>query len=207
MMSTRFVLLTSLAAALTGAVAPDPALAQQAMRTDSWRATTRSVEGLYTQYRFDTDVGSRVDVDGFGGRLMWSPAPATRFGGLAARSSVGLFAAYAPRQDGLNFSALHVGGQADVRPLAAPIFGRLDPVLSLGAGAFRTNVDATGAGAAVRVPLADRSNTTFALSPGVGARFDLGRGLALRGDVADVITFRGDTRHNVAVGAGLSLSF
>ena len=61
--------------------------------------------------------------------------------------------------------------------------------------------------AAVLVPLATRSTTNFALSPAAGVRLELGGGLGLRGDVGDLITFRGGTRHNVALCAGLSVSF
>jgi hypothetical protein len=35
---------------------------------------------------------------------------------------------------------------------------------------------------------------------------DLAPGLSLRGDVRDLVTFRGGTRHNVALEAGLRLT-
>lgn len=179
--------------------------AQGAMPPASWSGSTgRVLEGLYTQYRLDTDGGDRVVVDGVGARVMWSPAADAGRNDLASRSALGVFATYTPQQRALGFSTLHAGATMDLVPLPTPLFGRVDPVLSLGAGIFRTDVHRPGAS---RAPLADRRNTTFALSPGVGARIGLWRGFGLRADVHDMIIFRGGTRHNIALDAGLSLSF
>jgi hypothetical protein len=160
-----------------------------------------ALEGSYTQLRFD---GADARAAGLGGRLMWGAAPIPKAPqSLVSRTSAGLFAAYTPEQD-LGFSTLQLGLVADVRPFS--IAGRVDPFVSLGAAALRTSVVPGREAHAVAVtPLADRSNTTLAFTPGVGARVNLGPGLSVHGDVRDVLTFRRETRHNVAIGAGVRL--
>jgi hypothetical protein len=162
-------------------------------------------EAFYSHYRL-AGRDRRIGADGLGGRLLWQPMSALGMDStrLAARTSLGAFAVYTPAQR-LGFSTLHVGAEADVRPLGAPLFGRVDPILSLGAGAFRTRVDDASAAAATRFPLAARTSTNLALTPGFGARVGLLSRIGLRADVRDVITFRDATRHNVEVAAGLSL--
>jgi hypothetical protein len=162
-----------------------------------------ALEGFYTQLRFD-GAADRGRAEGMGGRLMWGAAPIPGApSSLVARTSAGLFAAFTPQQD-LGFSTLQLGLVADVRPFS--IAGRVDPFVSVGAGALRTTV-APGreTDAAAVTPLADRSNTTLALTPGIGARVSVAPGVSVRGDVRDVVTFRRDTRHNVAIGAGVRL--
>jgi len=51
------------------------------------------------------------------------------------------------------------------------------------------------------------STTAFSLAPSVGARVGFWRQLGLRADAGDVVTFRGDTRHNLQLTAGLSFPF
>ena len=135
---------------------------------------------------------------------MWHLPSTDGVNDLASRIALGVGAVWAPQQAGLGFSTIYAGAEADVRPLAAPLFGRIEPVVTLGAGALRTDVERVGA---ARAPLAASTNTTFVLSPGIGARLAIGRGLAIRGDVRDMVTFRHDTRHNLAFNAGLSLTF
>jgi hypothetical protein len=204
MTTRRF--LTGLIPALLLATPLSHADAQEVGRTGGWTGAPQSaVEGFYTQYRLDTGGnGDAVEVDGVGARLMWTPASPTGANDLVSRSALGLFATFTPEQAGHRFSTFHAGAAMDVRPLAMPLFGRVDPILSLGAGLFRTSIDHN---VSQPLPIGVRSDTRFALSPGIGARIGLWQGVGLRGDVRDVITFRGDTRHNVNFGAGLSLVF
>ena len=140
---------------------------------------------------------------------MWRLAPAiadepwTFTSRLASRAAVGAFAVYTPEQD-LGFKTWHVGTQADLRLLPAPVFGRLDPLVSLGAGALRTNVRGTPAGDAAIV---ERTNTSFALTPAIGARLAILPRAGLRADVQDLMAFRGGVTHNPTLSAGLSVSF
>ncbi|MDF2771981.1 MAG: hypothetical protein K0S86_1475, partial [Geminicoccaceae bacterium] len=53
--------------------------------------------------------------------------------GFASRFTFGVFGEWAPDQD-KGFRAGHVGVQSDMNLLATPLYGRLSPVLSLGAG-------------------------------------------------------------------------
>jgi hypothetical protein len=205
MLNRRTVLVAALGVML-GAV---PAERSQAQAAAWWGRP--SIEGFYTQLRFDV-TGPSVNANGVGARFMWYPTVDTgRTGALPAllrRTGLGLYGTFTPehtyRQD-LRFSTVGVGGVADVRPFATPLAGRVDPFLSLGAGWLNTRVDAAVAPAPS--PLLAESHVAFALTPGVGARVGLMRNVALQGDVRDVMTFLGDTRHNIGVGAGLRLNF
>ena len=162
-------------------------------------------EGYYTHYRFARSDG-RVGMNGIGARLMWNPIRAD-YGAttLPSRFAIGLFGEWAPNQD-KGFSVGHVGVQGDVRIVRSPLFGRVSPVLSLSAGALRT--DRSGAAISeADFELGDRSLTMFALAPSLGTRVGLWRQLGLRADVRDVMTFREGTRHHGQYTAGLSLPF
>ena len=203
MLNRRLILVGALGVML-GAV---PLPTAHGQTTSRWNARP-SVEGAYTQIRFDGN-GSTLNADGVGGKLMWSPnALATGSSGLIDRASLGLYGTYTPTQGvtpTLRFSSVGVGAMTDVRPLASPLMGRVDPFVSLGAGLLRTNVDRRPGSAPS--PLLDGSRTAFALTPGVGARVLLTPHLGLQGDVRDLMTFRTDTRHNLAYGLGLRLTF
>jgi hypothetical protein len=162
-------------------------------------------EGYYTHYNFDRSDG-RVGMNGIGARLMWNPIRAD-YGAttLPARFSIGLFGEWAPSQD-KGFSVGHFGVQSDLSVVRSPLFGRVLPVLSLSAGALRTE----RSGAAISeadFELGDRSLTMFALAPSLGTRIGVWRQLGLRADVRDVMTFRDQTRHHGQFTAGLSLPF
>jgi hypothetical protein len=177
-----------------------------------------SFEGYYAHYRLDAR-GDATRANGFGGRLMWYPGSGEpRAAWLAPRIGLGAFAEYAPEQEA-GFTLLHAGLQGDVSLLPRPLFGRIDPMVGLGVGALRTNgVDLFGdrevnGGVAfsiagmpsLRLPTADHAVTTFALSPALGARVAAFRGVALRADVRDLVTFRSGTKHNRQLSIGVSL--
>lgn len=203
-MTTRR-LLTCLIPALLMATPLTRAEAQDVGQAGSWTGSPPSTfEGHYTQYRLDDVLGGdALMVDGVGGRLMWTATP-TGTNDLLSRSALGLFATYTPEQSGHRVSTFHAGTALDVRPLATPLFGRVDPVLSMGVGFFRTSFDDE----AIRsLPAGEYSHSRFALSPGIGARIALRPGIGLRGEVRDVITFHSDTRHNVNFNVGLSFGY
>ena len=208
MRSVRMLPVAALGVML-GALSPRPAGAQLEPRPLPWTGTRPALELGYTQLRFDVARGTPLRAEGVGGRLMWNLAGVTgREGGLAARTGVGLFATFAPQQrfgGPARVSTTTAGAAADVRPLAAPLFGRVDPFLSLGAGALRTSRSA-GLSPSPS-PLMGDARTSFTLTPGVGTTLQLGRQLALQGEVRDFVTFRDAARHNVALGAGLRLAF
>jgi hypothetical protein len=178
------------------------------------RPTSRPlVEGSYTQIRFDGN-GTTLDAHGISATLMWNASPlatsplAAGPSNLVGRTSVGLYGTFTPTQDvspTVRFSSVGLGALTDVRPFETPLAAVIDPFLSVGAGLLHTNVDRV-VGAAPS-PLLDGSQTAFTLTPGIGARVLVTPNVALQGDVRDVMTFVGDTRHNVAFGAGLRLAF
>ncbi len=184
-----------------------------------------ALEGFYTRVGFDGG-GRTVRAGGVGGRLMW---PLAARGGaepagaswLTRRAAVGVFGATTP-DAGRGFSAGQFGVAADLTPWAAPIAGRVEPFLSLGAGALRTTARVPEPGVRLaarpetRVPAAsvrlaapgERTVTDFLLVPTVGARVQLRPGVAAQGDVRQLVTFRGDRRqHHPAFGTGVRLSF
>jgi hypothetical protein len=165
-----------------------------------------TVEGYYARYRLDTSGDDRIGMSGLGGRLMWSGA--LRFAGvesLPSRSAVGIFAEYAPTQDG--FAIIHAGAEGDVSLAPKPLFGRVTPIASLAAGALWIDVDDKTKAIATGFPLAARRGTTFALTPSAGLRIGLWRELGLRADVRDVMTFRHQTLNNLQFATGLSFVF
>jgi hypothetical protein len=186
---------------MLGATVPATLDAQARM---PWQERQPAVEGYYTRLRLDADGGGAA-ADGIGGRLMWSATRPEDAGSswLADHAAIGLLAQHTPAQR-RGFSTLHLGAVVDVQPVLTPLFGRVTPYLSIGAGALRTTLSSDAATSGrPRSPLTDRDNTTATLSPGIGARVQLIPGIALQGDLRDVMTFRHDTRHNVAFSAGL----
>ena len=202
-MQTRRILRAAALGVMLGALPASEAAAQSAPDQG-----LGSLQTLYTQLRFDGD-GDAARTRGVSARLMWRPvdAPADA-SSLAARTSVGFYGAVMPKRDFTDrarFAILELGGMAQVRPLASPLAERVDPFLALGAGVLHTDLtlpvrDATS-------PLLASSGVSFTLSPSVGASVRVMPHLALQGELRDVVTFRGGTRHNLALGAGLGFTF
>ena len=187
-----------------------------------------SVEGYVARARLDRGVaGPEARLEAIGARLLLPVAQFTdgapRW--LAERVDVGGFLTSAATDD-RNLVSRHVGAQADVRLTGRRLAGRLEPLASLGIGAFRARREGTvdaplnavcltarGDAAAadvrclsLRRPIDPGAGESFALSPAVGARLALVPGLALRVDARDVIVYQGGPRHNPELGLGLSFS-
>lgn len=213
-------LIATLAIPLAAALAPAPLAGQ---------STTRPavvVEGFLSRARLDPSVGgSRMELRGIGGRVLVALAPLQEVEesrGLARRLAVGAFATYAPHDDG-RFTAAHYGAVADYHLLGAPFAGRIEPLISLGAGAFRTRsianpdreialdcvrpmdfaLDPLPASCSAAAPRT-RVATDLALSPAVALRFWTLPGLAIRLDARDVVVYRGAPRHNLELATGVS---
>ena len=178
----------------------DPALAM--VRPEPGRV----VEGYFSHYSFDTP-GSRLGMSGMGARVMWNVAR-TDYGATAlpSRFAVGMFGEYAPNQEGRGFSLGHVGVEGDLNVLQKPLFGRVLPVASLGAGMLWTNRDGPDI-KTIDFTLGNRSERLFALAPSLGTRVGLWRQLALRAQVRDLITFRDEPLNHLQLSAGLSLGY
>jgi hypothetical protein len=207
-MRNRRSLLVGALGVMLGALPARPAAGQTAVPPLGWAAGRPAVEAAYTRLRLDGQGGSPA-ADGVGARLMWNLAPdRTREAGLRARTDLGVYTAFTPRQApsaGPSFSAFAAGVAADVRPFAAPLFGRVDPFVTVGSGVLRASAAGTGPAAGAPSPLLADTRAAFTLTPGVGVRVPLTPGLALQGDLRNFMTFRDGTRHNVAFGAGLRL--
>ena len=198
------VMLSSLVLALAsviGTAAQAQTMSASVIRPDSHGI----VEGYYSHYRFDTP-GDRTAMNGLGARLMWRPAARDySTTSLTSRFALGLFGEYAPEQDE-GFSVGHVGLQGDLNVLETPLYGRVSPVVSLGAGVLWT--DRAGPAIDSRAfSFGNRSVSMFGLSPSLGARVGLWRQLGLRADVRDLVTFRDRTLHHPQLSAGISFPF
>ena len=204
---TRQLLLSSLVVGVSAlALAAGSAQAQNAYGPDLMGPGRLGFDGYYTHYRLDAD-DDRMGVDGVGARLFWRPVSDDAFA-LPSRFAFGAFVEYTPKGN-RDFQTFHTGLQSDFRLFQTPWFGRIDPLISLGAGAFHTNSEVRGSvDLNKEFPLARRDQTTaFALSPAVGTRVHVWRTLGVRADVRDVITFEGGTLRNWQVAAGLTFPF
>ena len=180
------------------ALAAPAAEAQQVSQT---HRRLLMIGGYGAGYSLDVgDDADRARVIGGGGRLLINLAPFSGPGNnLLDNAVLGFFVAGG---SGDHRSVLHSGAELDLHFVHNPLFGFLDPFVSVGAGRFRVR---QGGGA---------SEADFALSPGAGVRIPL-RGLfELRADVQDVIvfgsTFQGGderTAHTPAITAGVQLRF
>jgi hypothetical protein len=104
----------------------------------------------------------------------------------------------------------------DVAPFARPLAGRVEPFVSLGAGALHARargVLATRpsprpfAPGAVQVAAPSWARTEFLLVPAAGARIQVRPGVQVQGDVRRLVTFGGGPRQQSAVGTGVRLTF
>lgn len=187
----------------------------------------RSVEYFVSRHRLNQENGERPDLDGVGGRVLWSLAPlATRLGApLLTHASVGgyLVSTAAQLERG---EMWHYGIETDVRVTTTPLAGRVEPLVTLAAGAVhidepaRRMMLAPGAMAGERVPDAPRmpavvpdleltllspAQAGISLAPGVGARVRVLDGLNVRTDVRPVIDGRSEGRRFLELSGGISL--
>ena len=201
---TSRVMISSLMLAFASSLAT-PAGAQTMSLSVIRPEPGRLLDGYYSHYRFATP-GDRIGMDGIGARLMWNPVRAD-YGATAlpSRFAVGMFGEYAPEQD-KDISVGHVGVQGDMNVFRSPLYGRVTPVLSVGAGMLWTNRDGPGV-SSPEFSLADRSVRAFTLAPSLGTRVGLWRQIGLRADVRDLVTFRDRTLHHISFATGLSFPF
>ena len=170
-----------------------------------------AIEPLVTRIRFGGEGGRRT-ADGVGLRLVFAPRPLEdddEASGLASRTELAAFATHARetarRPHDQRFATTSLGLSADLRPLARPLVGRLDPFVSLGVGLLRTRDDAFAPPLTLRWPpeRVERTRSTGALLPGAGLRVLVTGRIALQAEARDLYA-RG--AHNVAVGTGLRVA-
>jgi hypothetical protein len=220
-----FVILAALPVAVPGIAQAQFAIAPSG--SAAWDRIT--IDAFMSRHEANGLVAS--PLDGAGGRILFalgrSPAHGPR--PMAARTALGAFGLRTdqdafPANGAAPLRTTHVGIQTDFRWLAQPAGGRLDPLVSLGIGAFRTDERAALAtpanmaegrrrratlvavdGIHIMNPLVEHTN--LAVSPGVGARLMLWPGMALRVDARDAIVFREGARHYLEISGGLSLGW
>jgi hypothetical protein len=179
-----------------------------------------ALEAFYT--RVGVDAGGQTTRAGaIGGRLMWALDPVASASSalpaaIASRTSLGVFGAFTPET---RVSAAQLGLAADVTPFRRLLDGRVEPFVSLGAGALHTS---TRSGTFDLRPswrplvLPEPSGTTtassveqtsFLLVPSAGARVQVRPGVAVQGDVRRLVTFDGRARQEPTFGTGLRLTF
>jgi hypothetical protein len=184
-----------------------------------------ALEGFVSRYRLAVDGAGRTHLPAFGGRMLWALGrSAIDSASMAARIAVGPFVSHAATDDGRP-EVWHYGVHSDVRLLARPAAGLVDPLLTLGVGRLRTVQQERQMPVTLPMwraghwltpgpnrmhmlpqPVEERVTTRLALSPGLGARISVGQGLALRTDLRDVLLPRAPQRHNLELSGGVSLT-
>lgn len=219
----RFLMLVLASAALLCAL-PSAAAGQ----ADGPRLTDPDEGRRYLDYyvsRFRLAEGSGgATEDAVGGRVMWSVAPLLRPGASPwlDRALVGGYLTHSP-EDGDRREMWRYGVQVDYIVTPAPLAGRVEPLVSLAAGAVRvtepgmrwTSVpylipreDAGEPGVGtplLTASLPDRVATRPSVTPGVGARIRILPGLSLRTDARQVIDFHDGTRSDFELSGGISV--
>lgn len=196
-------------------------------QVDGSRLTARDEGGRYFDYyvsRFRLSEGSGgATEDGVGGRMMWSVAPLLRSGSpWLDRALVGGYLTHTP-EDGDRHEMWRYGAQVDYIVTPEPLVGRVEPLVSLAAGAVRVTEPGMqwssvpylipreearegGVGTPIlSAALPDRVSTRPSVTPGIGARVRILPGLSLRTDARQVIDFRDEVVSNFELSAGISV--
>lgn len=184
----------------------------------------RYLDYYVSRYRLEWSPGDSPEADAVGGRLMWSVAPLIRAfpGDWASRTLVGGYLTHTP-EDSERMEILRYGAQMDYIVTSSPLGGRVEPLVSLAAGAVRVTepgirwssipyvlFDGTGEGGMLGTPilrasLPDRVSTSASLTPGIGARIRLLPGLSFRTDARQVIDFLDGMTTNLELSGGISV--
>ena len=189
----------AVAATLALVVSPLARLSAQVGGIQPYRFT---VSAHLVQARYDGSAvpGGERNLGGVGGRLMFNRSdPARTLRWFFRRASFGVYADYTAKQGDADVSTLQYGlqGESAIFPIAIAR-GLLDPFLSLGAGTTRVSADVAGE----RV-----TENDLTITPSIGTRVPLMRGLGLRGDLRAPIIFGAETTLNFVATGGGYLSF
>lgn len=177
-----------------------------------------SIEPYYINVQRDNGSDASVrysGLNGYGARLWINYAPFVKSRALA-KGGIALFAHTATDA---GYRVVHYGAEQDVFFVNRPLGGFFDPLISVGAGAYRRSVDAqtvlvSPSSGTVGTALIPGVHTTkFALTPGVGFRVPVPNRLQLRFDARDAILFNQDvgarkaTLHNLEFTGALGITF
>ena len=208
------VMLGALPVAGAGAQLPIPDVRyQQPPAIAATLPRPTAVESHFTRIRMDGGSGRRT-ADGVGVRLVFGhrlleddSEPRT----LVHRTELALFATHArePRAPhDARLTTTTAGIAADLRPLAEPIAGRLEPFVSLGAGVLRTSDSELAPPFTLRWPpqRIERTHASAALLPGIGARLLVTPRIAVQAEAHDLWSLGPRTHHDIAMGTGLRVA-
>ena len=196
---------------------------------ESWPVAPEPAQSVWIEGFVSRQRGNAVGrtTEGLGGRVLWSLAPRVRvaepdgrLARLAERLAVGAFAVRTTPRGRLE--AWHLGAQADGSLLPRPLLGRVEPLVSLGVGAYRERLPgrrtADVPAVVLRRPREDgipilpavqppRTLAHGAVAPGAALRVRLLRGVAVRGDARRVLVFDDPSpRSAMEYTAGLSVA-
>ena len=221
----RNLVAAAMCAAMLVSVAPDVRGQSGGGAVAGWNESRRYLDYYVSRYRLGVDSEQPAESDAVGGRLMWSVAPMLRSvqSPWLDRTLVGGYLTHTPEDADRN-EVLRYGAQVDVIVWPTPLAGRVEPLVSLAAGAVRI----TDSGVRWRsvpylmpdepegrwigtVPpllqgsLPDRTWTGASLTPGIGARIRLMPGVSFRTDARQVIDFHDRPTHNFELSGGISV--
>jgi hypothetical protein len=148
---------------------------------------------------------AREAVSGVGGRLMWQlPRAGSAPPSPLSRAALGAYLIrIVPESD--RDDVWHLGAQADIPLVRAPLARRVEPVVSLGVGALRAPAEhAQQGGAAPAAEARVEADHALTVTPGIGARVRVMPGVHLRSDVRQVLQFREGTQRILEASGGLS---
>lgn len=223
---SRIVML-ALALALTSGIVPAVVAAQaNGARLEAPESSRRYLDYYMSRFRLGWSSEDSEGTDAVGGRLMWSMAPLVSFWDTPwlDRALLGGYVAHTP-EDADRMEVMRFGAQMDFIVTPMPLAGRIEPLVSLAAGAVRVTepgihwrsvpyllVDEQGERRLGTAPspmleasLPDRTHTSPSLTPGIGARIRLLPGLSLRTDARRVIDFRDGATGNLELSGGISV--
>ena len=220
-LTRRFVLTCGVALLLPATVIGQPSRPGYTPPTDG----RLLIEGLFSRHRVPGDAyRTPAALDGYGGRMLWALAPTDEAPrSWSDRLFLGAFVVGAA-DPAKSATTLHSGIQADLR-LRRERVTRVEPLLSLGAGAFWSKARESRhmsapriirfdgqylSGAPALTPVVrdvpvERSWTSLAVTPGVGVRLLVSPDFAVRFDARQVMGFRKPLRHTPELMGGLSL--
>lgn len=221
------ILLLALALASTSGMAPAAAMAQaEDARLEVPEDARRYLDYYMSRFRLAWSSGNAEETDAVGGRLMWSMAPLVPSWNTPwlDRALLGGYVAHTS-EDVDRMEILRFGAQMDFIVTPEPLAGRIEPLVSLAAGAVRVTEPGIqwrsvpyivpdgqgerGIGAApplmLEASLPERTHTRPSLTPGIGARIRLLPGLSLRTDARRVIDFRDGATGNLELSGGISV--
>lgn len=224
----RYVRCAILACVATLGIVPARADAQALGTPHLDRVVARpSLDYFVSRQHLAPTSGSRQDLEGVGGRIMWPLAALAGdwYHPVLSRTSVGAYVAHtgeASRQRGV----WDYGAQADVRLTNGLLAGWFDPVLSLGVGSIHREVPGMrlvsapyvllpegwsagdplmGSIPSLETTLPPRTERVLTAKPGVGARIHLSPSVDLRADVYRPIGLRDSNFRGLELSGGISL--